>query len=1819
MNLKLKYHSILLFVLTSFIAVSQNSNSSKAKQYATDFFNARKANTVFQKAPSSSKDGETIIQSYESPTTVNTPLYVFENSAGGFVMLAHSNNTYNVVGYSNVDSFDATNIPPQLSSLMTYYEDSLKFFNPAPAAFTAGTPVVEPLLYEHGIKLNQYQHSEVGGSWTGCMATAITQIMLFHAAEKGTLIKGYGSHCYTYGSYGDICADFENAVYNNDELLSYHVAISMDMRFTTAGSSPPSADKVQSIEEYFHFFIKNTTKEDFYIINELEHRRPVYASLYGVPESHAVVIDGYDDKSYYHLNFGWGGSYNGFYLMNNNSWIGTGSGEQRFNTNIQYINIISPSQMPVNVQDSLALVAVHNALGGYEATHWDLTKPVWTWPGVLVMNDRVIRLSIDSEAAPASSQSIAPEIGNLTALQELHINGCLNGTIPDAITNLTNLKKLHISNNVVYINPTLHKGSLQDVIPADISSLTNLEWLSFSNVLEGTIPASIGQLSNLELLYIYNDTANFGKGSLTGIIPSEIGNLSKIKTLTIANQQLEGVIPSQINSLTELTSLNLSGNSLNGAIPQLIMPKLGYLVLNDNELTSITDEAWSCPMLTNIELQNNAITSAVPSFFGNISLLSYLNLANNQIPSLSEEVGNLINLEGIVLDNNQLTSLPDGLALNMNLKNLSAKNNQIEYIPSNLGQSKSLTVIDLSHNKIAAIPDELGNNPGLTQIYLNNNQITNIPASFANVSDNASVFLDNNEMQGAIPEKLMLSDKGKFVRLNNNRFVFDDIPQSANLKFGVRDQKTVILKKQVFNVQLGDTVQIDIRDISRLKHSGNEYYWFTYPEFQTMMTKDERLDGINSNPVLSFVVNEQNVKNTYYCKVFNPDSPTFTFEYDNSSGAYPCIYYLNTDTISFKLATDEEILAERFAESFVTSLASTPGKTVSDKTVTLVPPLKVKRGEVYWEASSDGINWVRVSDQMDRADLKANVKSSTSNELVLSPRNHAFYRCCINEDGCDPLYSDKLLVKSLGTLLFDEVINVTENMRTISVDSIEVVVPLNFHNSDFRLTITKMENEPASPAGVMAGNGYDVTVSFADTFDIPLLIKLKNVDKTKIDETEIDRFQAVYYDDINREWKPFEKSGLSLKDSTINIFTNHLTKMKWWWYAEEYRMGFTDVYERNNIVVFYKYEDLDYINLYRLEQSEQSWHVPEISLMVQDITEYLPVVMAEYKRLGLSVPDGKFKVYVQYLKGEDGCVGIIGMLNGYLSVGRSVGSPQELAQVLAHEYMHYTQDYYISANGGNQFWMEAHATLSDRIVWDDKTIPVCESEEYLKDGLRGKINYTFNSLANSWDAWDLTMASNAAYSFFKTEETLQYYYTAGTFLHYMRSCRPDPEKLSPAILLSETSWFGSWRTYLAGYVSNHLNSILGDEYEDFVKYLLSGENEKFTVINKSGNPYAYIQDPKNTNVFNYPLTYRFAQGDNMVQTDNVDIEVPYMAAKIVLLENINPDTMVLVNYKRKHDFDYDHMVYHCTYDFEKQKMNFVDISDSTEYVFLLDSRDKDNITKKFNNYSFLLLINKEYIGASSLIKDFNASFELTAMPLLDVESVGLLSIYSGNSPLNHTFSDGFKDLLLGSPNASFLQSATDFTVYETEKTTTKQLVNRQTYRIQTQYALIINQGPVLGAPTMKDSTIYTQTIEHDVIAGTFKISEHELKYHRLNTYVELVPNTDGDYEAHLVYSAYTDMVSEKVKTYWLNDFMPFLQPQSENEAYNSVYGKNIMYFLTNSTSETQNLITKMDGSFVTSNYDKSGSMISETSSQYESTDYSNPDLKVYLVLRMNME
>jgi len=1758
---------VLLFLgaINTFV-FSETPDASGAKQFAESFFKTKAP----QFAPGKVIRKVFLKQCYQSPSYKENPVFVFQNSDKGFAILAQRNSNFAIVGYAPEGKFNSDSIPEQLKVLLKSYEDSLSINSSAPQKVIVGTPVATPLLDDAGIWLNQFSHENVGYCPTGCVATAFTQIMCYYKYPS----QGVGSHCYTHRTYGQLCADFGNTTYNwinptydDFKLLSYHVGIAMDMNYcgSSSGSAPYNFGYEKAMHTYFKYYLNNGSTESSYIQNEIDLKRPVYIELPGDP-GHALVLDGYDTAGFFHLNFGWGGQYNGYYVLNSNSTFFVG---YKFGTNISAAYFITPQPLKTNVQDSLALVAVNNAFNS--TTGWDLSQPVTTWSGVLVKNGRVISLNLNNGSYLTYKGNIPTEIGNLTSLQTLVLLGQIDGVLPVSITNLTALKNLDI-----YAGG----GILKAILPSNIGDLVNLESISIPMKSEGTIPASLGNLIKLK-------TLDLNSGNLTGNIPAGIGNLTNLTTLNLWKNKLTGSIPDGIANLTKLVSLSLSENQLSGSIPGNIgnLTELTTLTLNDNQLTGdLPVSLGNCTKLITLSLFNNQFTGEIPASFGNLTLIKSLNLSNNKFTSLPAEMGNWSSLEELNINNNQLSSFPDGINNLVNLKTLYASNNQLAIMPDNFGYIPSLQNIDLSFNKITEFPDVLCQLTKLQSVSFRKNKIDKFPASINLLPPTLiSMVLDSNEIKGHIPKELLENGNLSPLLLSGNHFTFEDIPVSSKLMNSVGNQQPVNLTKKIFKVAIGDTVNIDIRKIAPFTLASNQYNWIS-------ATKNKVVSS-TANPILMVIIDDKTINNKYYCSVSNPTSPTYKYVTYGTTYTFPCMSGVNTDTLSFQLASEEELISEKYDGRYVVSTKNIPTKIIEDKSVTLVPPLRV-RGTIKWQASGDGKTWVDLSETMSQNDLKANFVSVNQQELVLSPKTPAFYRCSVQDVNCEPLLSDTIKVNPFGNVLYDATVNVATASKTIKIDSIEVTLPAKIYDKDFRLTIVKLDNQPAAISDVKILPAYDVTVSFADTFGTPLLIKLKNINKKTFDKKYIHNYQAVYLDKNTHQWATYDKSYISLQDTSMVFETNHLTVISTGFWNK--KLGYDKGYERNNINVYYQSSEEDFMRTtYGKKQSAQGWHVAGIPLLVQDVTEYLDQIRKKFKSSGLPIPE-TFDVYIKQMDDADGVVGVSGMINDYLTIHTLTENPIDLRGVLAHEYMHYTQGKYMSPDPGNLFWMEANAHLTDRLVWDETVIPISQSDKYLLDGRKAD-NSIYTFLSTSWDYWDKGFWTQNAFG------NVSYCYQAGTFIHYMRSYSQAEKKLDPVALLKETTrWSGdTWRTYLSNYVAMSMNSLIGDEYDNFLKYILSGENKNFTILNTEENPYSYLIKncgTENDGTFVKRLVYNFAKDENEPQKDNIELKVPYLASKVLLLYNQTADRATLVNYKRLNTINRESKVYYGKYDFKTKKSVYVDITDSTTYNIFVEARSEQSV-KENQNICFLLLVNKK-CPTNNSESDFNASFELTAMPVFDIEYLytAWIAGADGNSLFVHTNSKGNKDAFLVSGVHMTMTNPEVVSHVVNNYSSARTIVNDSSYVVNITFGdETRSEFNDIGALPVIQITDKQIKIEYNYIASTMKLWSKARITNKYETNYEEKPRI-------LLGSIWNDETQLNLKN---------LNTMTVSSASNNTL------LSTKNSAETQSVVTKMANTHREVRYDPTTQMPgTEETTTYVSTDYSGGDVVLKLVLKM---
>ena len=265
--------------------------------------------------------------------------YVFNNDAGGFVIIAGDDAVTPVLGYTSTGAFDAENLPDGLKDLLKSYERQIAALGDnyvanqtaTRAAFT-GEKLLNTAKWNQGNPFNKYTPNNYV---TGCVATAGAIVMKHH----GYPAKGTGSHSYTLNGK-TLSANFEHdydwasmpvkydgtndAAFDGVARLMSDLGVAVEMNYAKDGSGSYIGDLVTALQKYYGYSklshlmaIEDVGAEAWNgrLREEIDANRPVlYAASDPTRGGHAFVIDGYKDESF-SVNWGWGGYCDGFYQI----------------------------------------------------------------------------------------------------------------------------------------------------------------------------------------------------------------------------------------------------------------------------------------------------------------------------------------------------------------------------------------------------------------------------------------------------------------------------------------------------------------------------------------------------------------------------------------------------------------------------------------------------------------------------------------------------------------------------------------------------------------------------------------------------------------------------------------------------------------------------------------------------------------------------------------------------------------------------------------------------------------------------------------------------------------------------------------------------------------------------------------------------------------------------------------------------------------------------------------------------------------------------------------------------------------------------------------------------------------------------------------------------------------------------------------------------------------------------------------------------------------------------------------------------------------
>lgn len=303
----------------------------------------------------------------DAPTCVAElpEIYVF-NSRDGYMVLPADDIAMPMLAYGTGD-YDPEN--RQLSYWLDVYAAEIRAARNAGTSDANSAPAmrqsraaINPLIATRWGQDEPYNAlcPELNGkrSVTGCVATAMAQVIRHHqwpaqargsvkyawqAGGNDTIRQDMSEYTFDYSlmtpTYG---AESTEAQKNAVATLMVAAGKSVEMNYSPVESGA-SSDKIAGALLNNFDYDKGVWNayRDYYplseweniIYGELAQGRPVLYRGSGSGGGHAFVVDGYSNDGFFHLNWGWSGTSDGYFLLTalNPSALGTGGGAGGYN------------------------------------------------------------------------------------------------------------------------------------------------------------------------------------------------------------------------------------------------------------------------------------------------------------------------------------------------------------------------------------------------------------------------------------------------------------------------------------------------------------------------------------------------------------------------------------------------------------------------------------------------------------------------------------------------------------------------------------------------------------------------------------------------------------------------------------------------------------------------------------------------------------------------------------------------------------------------------------------------------------------------------------------------------------------------------------------------------------------------------------------------------------------------------------------------------------------------------------------------------------------------------------------------------------------------------------------------------------------------------------------------------------------------------------------------------------------------------------------------------------------------------------------------
>ncbi len=348
--------------------------------------------------------------------------YVVNFNPQGWALISADDMSTPLIGYSPEGAYDVAGVPDNMRSWLSVYGEQVvqnaklkgkraEGWDTGASRATSksvGTRAVGKIdalvkvNWNQGGKYNKYCPSNASGrAVVGCVAVSMAQAMSVVQYPP----RPKGSFGYECANFGYVSCNYDNeADYNWSNILSgandyddvarllFHCGVSVRMDYGVGGSGTQNSYIASALKNHFSYpasvvsYGRESIGDDNVwknlILTELSEGRVVCYAGADLTKSygHAFNLDGYDGSAYFHINWGWGGSYNGYFSIDN---LRDYTMDMSYTAQHQMvIGIRAPSEKPSNITLSSTSVAENKPAGtvvGDIVVESEATDPVYTY------------------------------------------------------------------------------------------------------------------------------------------------------------------------------------------------------------------------------------------------------------------------------------------------------------------------------------------------------------------------------------------------------------------------------------------------------------------------------------------------------------------------------------------------------------------------------------------------------------------------------------------------------------------------------------------------------------------------------------------------------------------------------------------------------------------------------------------------------------------------------------------------------------------------------------------------------------------------------------------------------------------------------------------------------------------------------------------------------------------------------------------------------------------------------------------------------------------------------------------------------------------------------------------------------------------------------------------------------------------------------------------------------------------------------------------------------------------------------------------------